>query len=491
MSEAKFTPHYLLENLRDIYFAERTGFLTLRRGTESRRLCFERGMVAYADSSITSETVPGILVQEGALPAEEAERVGDSLQRARSWRESGDVDPEVLERAARESVQQVVVGAFRWDGGTWRFDEDDVSAPLFAPDVLFTFEVFQRGVLEMANFQPLKEVLLAEERRLCLNENAFLPIQSLNLGVEQGYILSRVDGTLRPQDVAMVAPDGTEDRVLRMLFGFLVLGLVLFDPPVGKGLFSLRALMEGHRGERERDRKDREKLLEFFERARERPAAEVLEVAEDAGPEDIKRSYDMLCERFRRDRFSPRLRTDLKRELGIIQNRILEAYLRLQSEAIGRMTPQRVEADAEAAGTLDFEKRKELVKSAAQESEEENQRLAEEYFLKAKEYFKDGDFFNSIQYCKLAVKFNSEEAPFFSLMGDALLKNPDRRWQRLAEESYRKAVEIDPWNADYLVSLGQLYKEQGLLRRARRQFEKALGILPHHVRAQEELARLE
>ena len=72
----------------------------------------------------------------------------------------------------------------------------------------------------------------------------------------------------------------------------------------------------------------------------------------------------------------------------------------------------------------------------------------------------------------------------------ALLHNPDTKWQRLAEESYRKALEIDPWNADYLVCLGRLYRKQGLTTRARRHFEMALEILPAHIQAREELSSL-
>lgn len=488
MSEAKFTPHYLLENLRDIYFAERSGALTLARGSDWRRLYFDRGMVALADSSFPAENLEALLTPAGGPPPAALPSALPAPERALGMVSSGGVDPALIEAAARAAVERAVVGAFQWDGGTYRFEDREVPTAAFQPDVLFTFEVFQRGVQEMANFAPLKEVLLAEDRRLRLNDNAFLPIHSLNLGVEQGYVLSRVDGTLRVRDVALLAPEGTEDRVVRLLFGYLVLGLVLFDPPPGEGMFALRDLMEGHRGDRKRDHEDRATIREFHQRIRDLDAVGVLGASAADGPAALKRAYEATRERFRRDRFSPQVRAELRRELAMVENRILESYLALQAAAIERLTPT-PGAPGEAPGK-DFEKRKELVKTEAQETEEEKTRLAEQYFLKAKEYFKEGDYFNCIQFCKLAVKFNPSEAPFFSLMADALLKNPDHRWQRLAEESYLKAVEIDPWNAEYLVALGLLYKSQGLGLRARKQFERALEILPHHVRAREELRGL-
>ena len=166
------------------------------------------------------------------------------------------------------------------------------------------------------SFEPLKEVLLAEDRRIRVSENAFLPVQSLNLGVEQGYVLSRVDGSLTIREVGTLAPEGTEDRVLRLLFGFLVLGLLEFDPPLGEGLFSLRMLMADHRGERQRDQEARSQILTFYEKIRGMEAREILPVEVSAGPEAAKLAYEALQAKFRRDRLSPRLRKELRRELG-------------------------------------------------------------------------------------------------------------------------------------------------------------------------------
>ena len=75
---ARFTAHYLLENLRDIYFAERTGSLTLCRGNDWRRLFFDRGMVAMADSSRAEENLVPILVRDGKLSAEQQRSSSDT-----------------------------------------------------------------------------------------------------------------------------------------------------------------------------------------------------------------------------------------------------------------------------------------------------------------------------------------------------------------------------------------------------------------------------
>ena len=132
--------------------------------------------------------------------------------------------------------------------------------------------------------------------------------------------------------------------------------------------------------------------------------------------------------------------------------------------------------------------RRELVKTEVAATVDEHDRLAEQYYLAAKKYFSQGDFHNCVQYCTLAVRQNAQTARYHMLLGEAQSRNPDHRWQKMAERSFLQAAELDPWSADYLVVLGQFYKRQGLKARARRQFERAIELQPGHPKALEELA---
>jgi Flp pilus assembly protein TadD len=61
----------------------------------------------------------------------------------------------------------------------------------------------------------------------------------------------------------------------------------------------------------------------------------------------------------------------------------------------------------------------------------------------------------------------------------------------MAEQAFLTASRLDPWNAEYLVLLGQFYKRQGFASRARRHLQRALEIQPGHAKAQEELDGLD
>ena len=103
---------------------------------------------------------------------------------------------------------------------------------------------------------------------------------------------------------------------------------------------------------------------------------------------------------------------------------------------------------------------------------------------------REGDYFNAIQFGKLAISFNQSDARYFFLIADCQARNPEGRWQRMAEDNYIKATQLDPWNADYWLSLGRFYKRRGLNLRARRQFEEALKLVPSSTKILEELKSL-
>jgi Flp pilus assembly protein TadD len=104
---------------------------------------------------------------------------------------------------------------------------------------------------------------------------------------------------------------------------------------------------------------------------------------------------------------------------------------------------------------------------------------------------REGDFFNAIQYGKLAISHNPSDARYYFMVAACQARNPEARWQRLAEENYTKATELDPWNAEYWISLGRLYKRRGLKLRARKQFEEALKLVPNNTEILQELHGLD
>ena len=491
-----FTSHYLAEVLRDIFLQERSGELSLESSAGPKAgLRFDRGMIADADSPSGAATLAAALRDDGIVSAEVLlDAVQDcttasELSAALLGRNA--VTKEGLEAGVKGLIRRSLAEAFSWQGGTYSFVDGRPQPGLFVPDVLSTFESILYGIAAIGNFGPLREVLLSIAGRLKMSENLFLPVHRLALKPHQGFVLSRIDGTMTFAELSQVVPPDSEEEALKFAYGLVVFGAVSLDPPLGSGPFSLRDVTSTHQEAKARVQREEAFLRDSLARMSGQSPAEILGVPEDADKETLRAAFDDRRAQFRRERFAEAVRELMKREIDQIDARITEAFFGLELGGLER--DQRLAREGSGVTKLSedaLHKRREFFKTAAQSLQEENIKLAEKYYSKAREYHREEDYFNCIQFCRLAIKFNSEAAAAYHLMADALARNPDHRWQRQAEEAYIRATELVPFNAEFFVSLGLFYKERGLDMRARKMFEKALEILPSHPTAAKELRSL-
>jgi tetratricopeptide (TPR) repeat protein len=219
---------------------------------------------------------------------------------------------------------------------------------------------------------------------------------------------------------------------------------------------------------------------------------EILGVAPSASRVAIERAYEEAKALFHRERLLPRVRDQFRAELAVIESRLIEAYLKLsQPEAV---RPEREElvhqGPQEAVTADDLLVRVEMDKTKSKLAHEKATKVADSYYAQARKAMREGDYHNAIQYGKLAISYNDNDARYYHMLGDCQARNPGARWQHLAEQNYTKATQLDPWNPDYFIELGRFYKKRGLKLRARRQFEEALKLYPQHEIATQELRSL-
>ena len=490
-----FVPSTLVEIIRDIFLSERSGVLALSRPEVRKRVHFDRGMIFFADSSLEDEGLIDFLIHARALNPQDMAQIqgarGDDWGLARRLFESGKVPLEKLQQAIREQIQQVMVSAFRWESGESAFlDTPPGGGEVFSTDVVITFEYLMRGIRSMAGFAPIREAMHRLDRKVKLSDNLYLPLEKLALHPVQGFALSRVDGTARIGEIASLIPPAEEDTAMRFLFCLLVLGIIETLPPLGTGPIAVRSLLSGDREQKERSEKEASVIKEMGRILQAGEPWTVLGVKATADVETIRKAYETRKDAFRGDRFLKRTRDAYRDELMLIEGKLLEAYLamtqsHMQSARQGSASPGSMTLNMETVS-----KRKELSKTQTQELLEEQARRSEVFYVKAREFFKAKDFYNAIQYCEQALKANDADARYHSLLGQSLVRNPDYRWQKRAEQSLLKAAQIDPWNAEHFVHLGNFYKAHNLLRKAKKSFEKAVEVAPSHQGALQALAEM-
>ena len=114
--------------------------------------------------------------------------------------------------------------------------------------------------------------------------------------------------------------------------------------------------------------------------------------------------------------------------------------------------------------------------------------IADQNVDRARDLSVQGDYYGAIILLKQAVEFSPENAQAWYLLGACQERNP--KWRRDAAESFQMALSIDPNFVDALISLGDLYKTEGLVSRAQTCYEDVLKIAPENQQAKSRMTGL-
>lgn len=490
-----FSAQTLAEIFRDLYLSERDGVLTLLRDDVEKHIFFKRGLIYHAESSLQDEDLGTRLLREEKISSGELEEARQHASDARDLPQvlvTRDlVLKDTLERTLTEHVGQLICSAFHWDSGQARFGEGPPLPLGLDCDVLSTCRLILSGVFEIDDFESIHEAMLGLDRKLCLRYPAPVPVDRLCLSPTHAFVLSRLDGATTPAELVSILPPGEERNATRMIYGLLVLGLAVFEPPVTDGPFRVASIL--------RDHADRQALEEMQARTVEQAYSsmadldpyEMLGVQRGAAHEAIERAYEEAKSMFGAERLLPQVRERFRTELAVIESRLIEAYLNLSRPAAeDRNASSGAGEQGQEVGVGDMLVRVEMDKTQSKLAREKDNKVAASYFAKTLKAQREGDFHNAIQFAKLALTYNDKDARIYFTLAECQAQNPGPRWQHVAEQNYSKASQLDPWNPEYLIALGHFYKRRGLKLRARRQFEEALRLSPQNEVATTELEAL-
>jgi tetratricopeptide (TPR) repeat protein len=492
--QSHFSSQTLAEIFRDLYLGERTGVLSLEREGSEKRIWFARGLIHYAESDegrehLGQRLVQGKLLSSGALKEAEAGR-SDGASLAQVLVNRGLISREPLSQAVKAIIDSVVRSVFQWEGGAAQFRDEAEIETVFDTDVLMTFEVILQGIFNMTDFDAIGEAMRGLDNRIQLRNPAPLPVEKLTLSPSRGFILSRLDGTSPASEVLAVLPQEEEAAALRFIFGLLVMGVLEYNPALDGGRFRVANILRDHADRRALERTQEQTIRQAYAQMRTQNPYEVLGVTSTASSQAIEQAYHETKGLFSRDRLLPSVREQFRSELAVIESRLIEAYLRLTRAETAESVRGPSQRQSETVGLDDLLVRVEMDKPRAKVALEEAKKVAGGYYAKALKAQREGDYHNAIQYAKLAISYDPEDARLFFVLAECQVRNPGPRWQHQAEQNFTKATELDPWNAGYWISLGRFYKKRGLKLRARKQFEEALKLVPEHPEASSELASL-
>jgi tetratricopeptide (TPR) repeat protein len=352
------------------------------------------------------------------------------------------------------------------------------------------------------------------DRILALSSDPLLRFQKLTLSPEDGFVLSRVDGTTNARQVVQMIPLPPE-RTQRSLLGLLSTGAIEFaepraarkaaaapppekpstpappppmPPPAAPAPPSATpsAPASADPGAAER----RREIVEAWEGLKARNHFEILGLTRSVGEAEVKEAYFRLAKRFHPDVHHGASLGDLRDKLEAVFIRLGEAYDVLRDprkradyeERIGRRRRPLFDAPAAAPGGA----------PPAPEpppDPEEEARQAEESIRKAGKLVEQEKYWEAIQLLEPALRVAQGKPRLRAqlLLARSKAKNP--RWTKEAEELLLAATRESPQALEGWALLASIYAGKGLKARALSTYRRVLELEPDHEEAREYVVR--
>lgn len=522
----------LADVLQELIRGRRSGLLFLRRGESEKALYLSDGQIRNAESSQREDGLAFQILEEGLLAPQQLEsamrRVEPGRTLAAVLADEGSIGGSELRRLEQATARQIVLSLFDWNDGSFMYQEGDFGFKGVVE--LNTASIILEGVRRMFDFDRQRDTILADRRALRATTAAAVP---LDLEPTEGFILSRIDGVATASDICAMSII-SEDMTCRVLYGLLAAGIIAYaDSPTGatprpastkaaatatsaaaarpdlgttmrapsrpaaepvptrsqgtprpvasptaspataeSGAFSTPSLSEQQARIRE--------IEGLFAAVDAQSPYELLGVGAAAATAEIEAAFAAKSARIHPSKLPWLNDSEHRNKLVYIFGKLRAAH---QILVDGNRRRDYDTAAASYTGTLtaDSHMRMEFTKTDRQRELEERHKEARALFGEATALFAKERFHDARVKALRAIQLAPEEATFYALTASIEMLNPNLRWQKDAESHWRKAMELDPWNAEYAASLGRLYKQAGMHSKAKREFIRALELEPTHA----------
>ncbi len=223
-------PTRLFRLLREIHVGRKSGHLHFTHGQERRSLRVVSGQIIHGSSDVAGEHLGDVIVRYGLLSQADLDRAITVVLRDRKrlgavLNELGLLDRERLEEAVGLHVRELLFnvldrpGAHAFEEAAAGVVEADLTSKISTAEMIF------EATRRVQDPELVRQALGDVNRVLVLSSSPLMPSQKLTLTPTDGFILSRIDGTLSAREVVSLIPLPPADTE-RSLFGLLCTGTV-------------------------------------------------------------------------------------------------------------------------------------------------------------------------------------------------------------------------------------------------------------------------
>jgi len=461
----------------EILQQRRTGSLTIIHGPLRKTLYWSQGELALITSAAPEDSLAEFLVRRGVIPADRALQFAmiDPIESAARFHESGLLDMSMRQTRLREWMTSQFIPLFSLDEGTAAFSDESAIEPEKRVFLQSTPAAVLDGIRAITNGLVLRRSLGDLKREIEPERDAASTLDTIPLTDAE----RKIAGALHePQSIETFLKQFTNDSVTaaRVVIAMMTLGLFAIVDR------SSRPAPAIDNGDMQRDLEllaaigaNDQRSLRVVGLSRQLPSMDHYQVLDV--PRAATRAHIVSAAEEKKRRYDPSTYPPVVKDaLDAINRRIDEAASTLENStkrhAYDKLLEQR---PGRSSGD-------ELQRRAAQRS------IANQNFQRARELSATGDYYGAIVLLKQAVNFAPDHAEAWHLLGACQERNP--KWRRDAAESFQRALSLDPNSVDVLISLGDLYRTEGLTSRAQACYEDVLKISADHPEAKSRLAAI-
>lgn len=457
----------------DILQHRKTGYLTIFKPPLRKTLYWSQGELVMAASTAPEDSLSEFLVRRGAVTADRAAQLfgddpNDAVARVH---ELGLLDLSSRQALLRDWLTMVFLPLFSLDEGTATFNDDEPLPPEKRVFLQSTAAVMIEGIRSITNGLVLRRSLGDLKRLIQPARDSRFNVESLPLNDQERSIAAALQEATSIE--VFLKRFATQSVVAaKVVIAMLAIGVyttVAEQRPTSNAaeMADMQRDLELLAAIGSSDQRSL-RAVAFSRQMGTLDHYQVLDIPRAATRAQIINAGEELKKKYDAATFPPIVRESvmmIHRRADDAMNVLKDAA---QRAAYDKLVQQRAGSEATIHQRL------------TQRS------IAEQNYTKAKELTSHGDYYGAIVLLKQAVQFVPDHADAWHLLGACQERNP--KWRRDAAESFQKALSIDPNNVDALISLGDLYKAEGLITRAQVCWEDALKIQPENQQAKSRLS---
>jgi tetratricopeptide (TPR) repeat protein len=462
----------------DILQNRRTGHLAIIKPPLRKVLYWSQGELVLITSTAPEDSLGDFLVRRGVIAPDRAAQMvtEDPTGVVSKFHEAGLLELSWRQTLLREWVATQFVPLFSLDEGTCLFNEDSAIEPDRRVFLQSTAALVLEGIRAITNGLVLRRSLGDLKRDIAWGRNSRFNIDSIPLTDPERNIAMRLSH--EPESIESFLKHFTSDSVTaaKVVIGMLALGLyeiveVRSEPQPQVSFDDMQRDLEMLATIGASDQRSL-RAVSFSRQMGSMDHYQILDV-----PRMATRAQIISQAEDQKKRFDPATYPPIVRDAVTAIARRVEEALNVLKEATRRAEYDKLLLE-----------RGSRAQDGSMQQRLAQRSVAEQNFTRARDLVVSGDYYGAIVLLKQTVDYTPDNAQAWFLLGTCQERNP--KWRRDAAESFQMALSVDPNFVDAMISLGDLYKLEGLISRAQACYEDVLKIAPENQQARSRMQGL-